>query len=381
MADEPRYAEIVRGVLRYRWGKEILHALAVAPMRHSRLQEALGALNTGAVHQKSVLSAVRFLSRHSLIIVRRGRPRVTTYALLPAGREVLSRLVGMTDNGGEPDPALREEQRMTLGDQHPSHQIDTAVPSAARVYDYLLGGDHNYQADRDFATQVQELMPLVPEVAKMNRRFLRRVVTYLLGQGVRQFLDLGSGIPTVGNVHQIAQEQSIEARVVYVDYEPVAYLQARTWLADVPNATMIEADIRDPDSILRHREIELLDFTQPLGLLMVGILLFIGDEDRPAELVHTYRRLLTPGSFLAISHIADEHAPDAQRAQLARLVAAYEQAGEHVHVRGKEEIASWFDGMILVEPGVVHLPDWRPEMPGESSSVHRLGYGAVALQP
>jgi hypothetical protein len=288
----------------------------------------------------------------------------------------------MTDNGGDPHPARqREDPPMTLGNQQPSPLIDTNVPSAARVYDYFLGGTLNYQADRAFAAQVRELMPLVPDVARMNRSFLRRVVTYLLDQGVRQFLDLGSGIPTVGNVHQVAREQGTDARVVYVDREPVASAHAQTWLADDPHATMIEADVRDPDMILRHREIGLLDFTQPLGLLLVGILLFIGDQDHPAELVQTYRQQLAPGSYLAISHIAGEHAPAEQRAELSRLVAAYGQAGEHVYVRGREEISSWFDGMVLVEPGVVHLPDWRPDIPGEFRNVRQLGYGGVALQP
>jgi SAM-dependent methyltransferase len=262
-------------------------------------------------------------------------------------------------------------------------ELDLDVPSAARAYDYFLGGAHNFEADRAFAEQVRAIAPGVPDVTRLNRSFLRRVVHHYLDQGIDQFLDLGSVIPTVGNVHEIAQERLPEARVVYVDYEPVAFAYARSLLVDNPYATIIQADIRDSDGVLGHPETRaLLDFSRPIGLLMVGVLLFIGPEDRPADLVAAYRRRLAPGSLLAISHIADEHADDDLKAQVARLVAAYAEADEHVYVRTREEITSWFDGMELVEPGVTFLPDWRPESIEESSNVARpLGYGGVARQP
>lgn len=271
---------------------------------------------------------------------------------------------------------------MTVDPGYGPKELDLEVPSAARAYDYFLGGSHNFKADRDFAHQVRELVPWVPNVARLNRSFLWRVVRFMADAGVRQFLDLGSGIPTVGNVHEIAQQATPEARVVYVDYEPVAYHHAQSLLADNPYATIIQADVRDPGAILEHPHTqELLDFSQPLGLLMVGVLLFIGPDDRPAELVNTYRQRLAPGSYLAISHIADEHAPAGQREQVATLVAAYGQANEHVYVRTRDEITSWFDGMELVEPGVVFLPDWRPAEPDETGDVARLlGYGGVARQ-
>jgi SAM-dependent methyltransferase len=260
--------------------------------------------------------------------------------------------------------------------------IDLERPSVARVYDYFLGGAHNFEADRAFAEQVRAMVPWVPDVAKLNRSFLRRVVGYLLDQGIDQFLDLGSGIPTVGNVHEIAQERAPGARVVYVDYEPVAFKYARTLLAGDPNTAIIQADVRDPSAVLDAPETrELIDFSRPVGLLMVGLLLFIGPQDRPAELVRTYRERLVPGSYLAISHIADEHAPAELREQVATLVAAYAQANEHVYVRERTEIESWFDGMEMVEPGVVFLSDWRPETPEEAQNVARpLGYGGAARQ-
>lgn len=272
---------------------------------------------------------------------------------------------------------------MTASSGYGPKELDVDVPSAARAYDYFLGGSHNFQSDRAFADQVRGLVPWVPNVARLNRSFLRRVVRYCLDQGIDQFLDLGSGIPTVGNVHEIAQQRFPEAKVVYVDYEPVAYQHAHTLLGDNPHATIIQADIRDPEAVLEHPETQgLLDFTRPLGLLMVGILLFISPEDRPAELVNTYRRVLGPGSFLAISHIADEFAPPEQREEVARLVAGYQAANEFVYVRSRDEIESWFQGMQLVEPGVTFLPDWRPEDTSEASDPARLlGYGALARQP
>lgn len=262
-------------------------------------------------------------------------------------------------------------------------ELDLEVPSAARVYDYSLGGSHNFQVDRDFAEQVFQYVPWVPNINRLNRSFLWRVVRFYLDQGIDQFLDLGSGIPTVGNVHEVAQRQVPNARVVYVDYEPLAYHQAQQLLADNPYATIIQADVREPEAILEHPETrELLDFSRPLGLLMVGVLLFIGPADNPAQLVRTYRQRLAPGSLLAISHLCDEEAPPDQQAQVAAAVAAYENANEQLNVRTRAEITSWFDGMELVEPGVVFLPDWRPESPDETGDVARpLGYGAVARQP
>lgn len=261
--------------------------------------------------------------------------------------------------------------------------LNLEVPSAARVYDYFLGGSHNFKVDRDFAHQVVQYVPWVPNINRLNRSFLGRVVRFCVDQGINQFLDLGSGIPTVGNVHEVAQQRLPEARVVYVDYEPVAYQQAKAMLADNPYATIIQADVREPEVILNHPETrDLIDFSQPLGLLLVGVLLFIGPEDRPGELVRTYREWLAPGSYLAISHLCDEQAPPELREQVAAAVAAYRGANEQLYVRSHAEISSWFAGMELVPPGVTFLPDWHPESDEQAGDVARpLGYGGVARQP
>jgi S-adenosyl methyltransferase len=271
--------------------------------------------------------------------------------------------------------AMTEEQH-SYG---PRQLDDDSVPNAARVYDYYLGGMHNFDADRQFAEEIFTIAPTVPAITRQNRTFLTRVVEYYLDQGIRQFLDIGSGVPTVGNVHEIVQARVPDAKVVYVDYEPVAYNHARMLLADNPNATILHADLRDPAGILNHPETEeMLDFSQPLGLLLVGVLLFISPADKPAELVAAYREACAPGSLLAISHITDDDAPDDLRAELARFVGLYDNANEHIYVRDRAEITSWFAGTTLVEPGVTLLCDWRPRDRSEQDDpAAPLGYGAV----
>lgn len=258
--------------------------------------------------------------------------------------------------------------------------IDNTKPSAARAYDYFLGGSSNFAADREFAEGVKAIAPNAPAVTLLNRRFLRRAVRYLLDQGIRQFLDLGSGIPTVGNTHQIAEAADVPARVVYVDNEPVAYHHAQAMLAGNKDAAIIPVDMRDTATVLGHPDTtRLLDFDQPIGLLVVGVLLYLPDP-QPAELIGAYREHLAPGSLIAMSTLTDEHAGPALRAELDRLRAAYAAAGEPVYPRTHAEMLTWFDGLDLVEPGLVTLPEWHnDDDPLELDDVARpLGYGAVA---
>ncbi|WP_406691133.1 SAM-dependent methyltransferase [Saccharopolyspora sp. ID03-671] len=258
--------------------------------------------------------------------------------------------------------------------------LDTTQPSAARAYDYFLGGHSNFAADREFAEQVKAIAPSVPNVTRLNRNFLRRVVQHCLDQGVRQFLDLGSGIPTVGNTHQIAE--GADARVVYVDNEPVAYHHSRGLLDDRPDATIIRADMRDRELVLDHPETRrLLDLDQPVALLVIGVLLYLPDPE-PAEVIRGYRQHLAPGSLVAVSTLTDEHADPALREEVQRLRSAYADAGEPVYPRDHAEILPWFEGLTLVEPGLVTLPEWRGDDPSEASDVAApLGYGAVARIP
>lgn len=257
--------------------------------------------------------------------------------------------------------------------------VDTTRPNAARVYDYFLGGDHNFAADREFAEQVLTISPHVPAVTRLNRTFLRRAVRYLLDQGIDQFLDLGSGIPTESNTHQIAEDGGRPVHVVYVDNEPVAFYHAQNMLRDTPTAAIVQADMRDLPAVLDHPDTRrLLDFSRPVGLLVVGVLLYLPDP-QPAELIRGYRGSLAPGSFLAVSTLTGEHAGPELRAELDTMCASYAAAGEPVYPRDHAEILRWFDGFDLVDPGLVTLPVWRTGDREELVDPARpLGYGAVA---
>lgn len=263
--------------------------------------------------------------------------------------------------------------------KHGPRALDLSKPSAARAYDYYLGGAHNFEADRELAHRAITIVPNIRTITGNNRSFLRRVVRYLVGQGIHQFVDIGSGIPTVGNVHEVAQKTYPEARVVYVDYEPVAYQHAHGILQDNPWATIIQADLREPTAILEHPDTRrLIDFSEPVGLLMVGVLLFIPDEDDPAGLVRTYRECLSSGSYFAASHITDENVPDDLRTQLTEFVNIYNDADEQIFMRDRATFASWFEGLELVPPGVTYLPDWHPEEPIDVGDPARLtGYGGL----
>jgi S-adenosyl methyltransferase len=255
-------------------------------------------------------------------------------------------------------------------------KIDISAPNAARMYDYYLGGAHNFEPDRVLAGQVAQVAPWVRDVARINRAWLCRVLEFLTSQGIRQFLDLGSGVPTVGNVHEIAQRADPAARVVYVDNEPVAVHHSTELLKANDNAAIVWADVRDPRAILASPEVaRLIDFTEPVGLLIVGLLLFI--EDDPTGLVRTYREACPPGSYLAISTMSQDEADPATREQLAGLLSLYESAGERVTPRTKETIESWFAGTSLIEPGLTLLDEWRPDRKRSDSPARLLGYGGV----
>ncbi|MBO0840958.1 MAG: SAM-dependent methyltransferase [Sciscionella sp.] len=262
---------------------------------------------------------------------------------------------------------------------HGPRVFDESTPNSARLYDYFLGGAHNFAADRALGERIKQLAPIAPEGARLNRSFLRRVVRFMAEQGITQFLDLGSGIPTVGNVHEIAQSIDPNARVVYVDYEPVAYQTAKQLVADNPNVEVLHEDFRDVDAVLEHpRTRRLLDLSRPVGLLMISVLLFVPDADQPARLIARYRDALAAGSFLGINQISVDEAPPDVREQVDLIVAGYQNSNERWHVRTRAEIESWFAGTELVEPGLVRLSDWRPDDPAQQHWPSRfLGYGGV----
>ncbi|MFI6871777.1 SAM-dependent methyltransferase [Nocardia sp. NPDC050406] len=237
--------------------------------------------------------------------------------------------------------------------------VDMTQASPARMYDALLGGSHNFEIDRKAAEMGKQLVPDLPRLALSNRAFLRRAVRFLVDSGVRQFFDIGSGIPTAGNVHEVAQELDPRCRVLYADIDPVAVAHAKAILAGNDRAAAIEADLRKPADLLeRARATGLIDFEQPVGVLLVAVLHLVGDEERPAELVTELRAAVPGGSYVAISHLTSAQRPE-DAAKLGANAVNENKIG--IHFRSREAITAMFDGWELVEPGVVELPAWRPE--------------------
>lgn len=278
-----------------------------------------------------------------------------------------------------------------MSEQEPREQTPSdaavALPSAARVYDYYLGGTHHWDIDREFGEKAIHLWPQVRAVAQHNRRWLGRVVRNALDSGVRQFLDLGSGLPTAGNIHDVVQEHrpGCPARVVYADFEPVALAHSRDILAERGVGGwcgVVGADIRRPHDVLQHPEVErLLDLSEPVCVLMVAVLHFVGDE--VPQVLSTYRSNLAAGSWIALSHIAAENAGPQERQEIERFRASYENTSNPLWVRTRREIESWFPAGTVLEPGVVPLPDWRPDMEEstEDSAVRPFAWCGVGEVP
>ncbi|MER8032492.1 SAM-dependent methyltransferase [Streptomyces bauhiniae] len=239
--------------------------------------------------------------------------------------------------------------------------IDISVPSVSRMYDYYLGGSHNFEVDREAARKAMEFLPGLPKIMQANRAFLRRAVRFAAEQGIDQYLDVGSGIPTFGNVHEIAQAARPGARVVYVDHDPVAVAHSQAVLAGNEDAGVVAADLRKPREILTSPEVaRLIDLERPVALLLVAVLHFIEDADDPHRAVAELRAALAPGSLLILTHASFEGIPlPEERAEGA--VDVYRDIRSPLVMRSRDEIARFFDGFELLDPGLVHLPDWRPE--------------------
>jgi SAM-dependent methyltransferase len=212
--------------------------------------------------------------------------------------------------------------------------------------------------DRIFAKKIAETVPDVAFLAIENRSFLRRAVKFMAEQGVRQFLDLGSGIPTVGNSHEIAQAVDPSCRVVYVDIEAVAVAHSELILADNPDADVVRADLRVPESVLTNpKTTALIDFSRPVAMMMYSSVHFVSDEDDPARIVAAYRDATVPGSYLAMSHATQDDRPD-----VGEAINQYKRTANPGYLRPKAEVTSFFDGYDLVEPGIVFTPEWRGEL-------------------
>lgn len=256
-----------------------------------------------------------------------------------------------------------------------SDGVDVSRPSAARVYDYFLGGAHNFAVDRALADQIAQMTPNVGDTMRAGRTFLRRSVRFLLDEGIRQFLDIGSGIPTVGNVHEIAQRVAPESTVIYVDSDPIAVAHSQAILADNERAAVIRADLREPERILAEaRQLGLIDFSRPLAVLLAGVVHFVSDADGAADTVAELRAALTAGSYLVLSHATQ----DGQPPEVLRAQQLSSHTSTEIVLRTRAEIEAYFDGLTMIEPGLVFVPAWRPD-PGEVvEQPERVGaYGGV----
>jgi hypothetical protein len=262
-------------------------------------------------------------------------------------------------------------------------EIDVTKPHPARMYDYFLGGKDNFAADRATAKQVLDSWGSVRTGVRENRAFLGRAVRYLAEEaGITQFLDIGTGLPSANNVHEVAQAANPRARVVYADNDPIVLAHARALLASGPHGvtTYLDADIRDADAILSDPVTrDTLDFTEPIALILVAVLHFLPDEDEPRRIVQTLTGALPPGSYLVASHATAEHNPEG----LSGAGRAYSDGGLRGAIRASEEFGELaFTGLELVDPGVVLVSEWRPEvaairpLPSEVNT-----YGGVARKP
>ena len=261
--------------------------------------------------------------------------------------------------------------------------VDVSVPSMARTYDYLLGGAHNFAVDRELAAHVERAMPDARAVARVSRAFLQRCVRFMVDEGIRQFLDIGSGIPTVSNVHEVAQGMDPECRVVYVDKDPIAVAHSELLLLDNDRAAVVHADMRDPGAILGDPATRaVLDFDQPVGLLLLMMLHWLPDEADPWALMARYRDALAPGSYLAITHVTGDNLKPGvdEVTDLIKESRSADQLTERTH----EQVLELFGDFELVEPGLVGCAAWRSTGPvdvSDTPETNRVIYGGVARKP
>jgi hypothetical protein len=263
--------------------------------------------------------------------------------------------------------------------------IDTTRPSAARIYDFMLGGNNNYPVDRDAAAKLMDVAPEFHEIAWVNRGFHQRAARWIADQGIGQFLDIGSGLPTVGNTHEVVREVLPTARVAYVDMDPLVAARASALHGDLDIA-FIQADLRDPGPLLENPALRtLIDFAKPVGLIMTAVMHFVADAADPRQLMRSYLRPLAPGSYLALSHATSDGIPPIA---VQRWQEVYTDAPVQLHLRDKESVRRFFAGLQMVppydgaRPDVVHLGLWGCEDPRlADSDGSRWGYCGVARRP
>jgi hypothetical protein len=262
-------------------------------------------------------------------------------------------------------------------DSQPPH-IDTSVAHPARMYDYYLGGKTHFAADREAAGKVLAVLPEGRDMALANRAFLGRVVRFLAGQGIDQFLDIGTGIPAPGNTREVLRGVNPRASVVFADNDPIVIAHSRALLDDGGPVSVVQGDLRDPEGLLASPVVrDRFDFRKPIGVLLVAVLHFIRDSEDPHRQVAVLRDAMPPGSYLAISHGTQDFDPE----RAAAAVRGYDQATAPFVLRTREQIAGFFDGLEVSEPGLVQIPFWRPDggIDGDPSRIWL--YGGVGRKP
>jgi len=283
-------------------------------------------------------------------------------------------------NGGGLHAAVQEQRGAAVPDRaEETHEIDVTTPSVARMYDYYLGGKDNYAADREAARLVLGSAPDVPLAALENREFLKRAMRYLAAErGISQFVDIGPGLPTQGNIHQLSHQHDPEAKVVYIDNDASVLVHSRALLDGVPGVALLAGDLREPEAILAAQSLRaVIDFSRPVALLMTLVLHFVSPDDDPYGLVAAYRDALCPGSFLVVSHVTGD---DREPGMLAG-VGAYENASAPLILRTRSQVQEFFNGFDLIDPGVVFLSQWRPAGEYHAQGGTRWAYCAVGEKP
>ena len=256
--------------------------------------------------------------------------------------------------------------------------FDTSVPHVARVYDYWLGGKDNFAADRVMGERTLQAYPNLVYSVRANRAFLARTVRFLANQGIRQFLDIGTGIPTANNTHEVAQGAAPESRIVYVDNDPIVLSHAKALLKSTPEGACayLDADLRDPDTILAGAA-NTLDFSRPVAVMLIAVMHFIGDDAEASAIMNRLMAACVPGSYVALSHAAS----DIDAAQVAEMIRRLnETTAEKTTLRDRAGVTRLFDGLELVEPGVIRAAEWRPDTDLEAASPAAL-WGGVARKP
>lgn len=347
---------------RRKWAEPILAALARRALRYTDLRDAISATAGEIVSNKMLTETMRYLQDHRLVSRKpHGTNGATLYAITDEGQGLHNRLRAMQAAASRSTPSRSSKSRDTVGDTidwQPPPKINMNVPSTARMYDYFLGGKDNYAVDREAADAIIAVHPEQRELAQQNRGFLVRAVQVLARAGIDQFIDLGTGIPTSPNVHEVAREIQPDARVVYVDHDAIVTAHNHA-LRDTEGVVSIEADMRRPSEILTHPEVvHVLDFERPIAVLLVAVLHFVGDDEDPAGIVRAFHDAMAPGSYIALSTGSTEGLSDEEVAKIATI---YQHTPSGCTLRSRNQIESLFAGFEVLEPGLVHVARWRSD--------------------